>query len=464
MFDDNASAEIEVTKPLRARVLRVLRVIPEENTDTEDDGIPPTENSEDTLLTNPSVAPVAPPTVAGASHRPDFQVLQGTHYTPSLSGDPTADAAEALIGLQDSHTPIESSITDTALTLDEPNLPDLSEDTDSPAATDDDTRYDSTGECYIACSQVSSKRLYVLLPLHRRTTRRIQDASLILPTAFCLSGIHQDPVSSPTRPPEIENSMQRDTPDHHVALSVTMMDSLSLKPVFDVACEQPPSRCHSMQTRKRNRTAIEPTDQVTDMSASGPVDMGDNFVEKFFMALTPFQVIHGTGNITEMTVHSIVNPNTPHLDCAIGISGEIADAWVTDFAQECRSHIRTYTTLPVTAVTHSSAGDMRSHIQLVVQIVWPALNDYPDSDTLQHVLVSALVKTLRYTNDVLRATTLAIPVVGVGIFNVPPLVILSAIYQTSFTSSVIHMRTPVLSATVCLDYSKRMTTPHHHHL
>jgi len=58
-------------------------------------------------------------------------------------GDPTAEAAEALIGLQDFHVSSDSSITYTTLTLDQSDLLDPSDDTDSPAVTDDDTQYDA---------------------------------------------------------------------------------------------------------------------------------------------------------------------------------------------------------------------------------------------------------------------------------------------------------------------------------
>jgi len=173
------------------------------------------------------------------------------------------------------------------------------------------------------------------------TTPPLKDASLILPTALRLSGIHSDSAQSPTQPSDVEDSTQLHTPDHYVAISADTMDTSSLKTVFEVAFEQPLSCCHSMQTRKITRTAVEPADVVTDTSASAPVDMGYIFVEKFVLALTPFQVILATGNITEMTVQAIANPNTEHLDCSVGILQEIADAGRTDFAQECRSHIHT---------------------------------------------------------------------------------------------------------------------------
>jgi len=137
------------------------------------------------------------------------------------------------------------------------------------------------------------------------------------------------------------------------------MDTLFLKTVFEVAFEQPLSCCHSIQTKKRTRTALETTDVVTDLLASWPVNMGDTIVEKFVVALTPFQVILGTGNITEMTVRSITNPNTEHLNCSTGISKKIADAGGTAIALECGSHVRTYTTLPVDGTEHASAYRLR---------------------------------------------------------------------------------------------------------
>jgi len=228
----------------------------------------------------------------------------------------------------------------------------------------------------------------------------------------------------------MEGTTQPYTPEHHVSIPVAVMDSLSLKTVLEVTFEQPLSCCYSIQTRNRTRTALATTDVVADLSASGPLDMGDVFVEKFVLALTPFQVILGTGNITEMTVQSIANRNTEHLHCSIGISKQIADAAGAPLLQEFRGHIRTYTTLFVAAVTHTMAGDMHTHINCVVHVAWPVLEAYSDSDTLQRVLLTAVLKTLRYTNDVLRAASLAVPATIAGICNVPPLVILSAIYRS----------------------------------
>jgi len=212
--------------------------------------------------------------------------------------------------------------------------------------------------------------------------------------ALRLSGIHPNPVQNRTQPSEIEDNAQLDTPDQDVVIPADPMDTPSLKTVFQAPFEQPSRCCHSMQTQKKTRTAIEPTDVATNTSASGPVDMGDTFVEKFVLAPTPFQIILDAGNITEKTVQSVINPNTSHLNCAVGISQEIADAGGTDFAKECTSHIHTYTTLPVTSVTHTTAWNMRLHIDIVVHVVWPVFDDYSDSDILQRTLVSAVLKTL----------------------------------------------------------------------
>jgi len=91
--------------------------------------------------------------VADASGLPNLSNLLGVSHMFGKHDDPTAEAAEALIGLQDSHVSSDSSIMYTALTLNQPDPPDLSDDTDSPAVTDDDTQYDSSGECYIAVQQ-----------------------------------------------------------------------------------------------------------------------------------------------------------------------------------------------------------------------------------------------------------------------------------------------------------------------
>jgi len=116
-------------------------------------------NAGDLPLFNPSAASFPPTTVADAS---DLLDIPGMPTRAGTHGDPTAESGEVLIDLQDFHASYDSSITYTAITLDKSDPPDLSDDTDFPAVTDDNTQYGSARECYIACSQVSSKRCYVL--------------------------------------------------------------------------------------------------------------------------------------------------------------------------------------------------------------------------------------------------------------------------------------------------------------
>jgi len=203
----------------------------------------------------------------------------------------------------------------------------------------------------------------------------------------------------------------------------------TMKWVFEAASIQPLSCCHAIQTRRLTRAATRetPVDKVT--VPSGPVHQNSEFTEKFVMIIEPFQLIVGAGDITGMTVPAILSPNHEHLDESEGVAQRIISAGGAELALEFQSHKRIYTVLPAAAVVHTSAGNIRPHIEYVVHVVWPKHSEYSDEEAFHTVLVSSFVKCLRYTSDVLQVTALAIPAEGLGTRDTPPLTIAYALYS-----------------------------------
>jgi len=165
------------------------------------------------------------------------------------------------------------------------------------------------------------------------------------------------------------------------------------------------------------------------------------------MIIEPFQLIVGVGDITGMTVPAILSPNNEHLDEYEGVVQRIINPRGPELAMECHSHKRIYTVLPVAAVVHTSAENMRPRIKYVVHVVWPKHSEYSDKEAFYTILVSSFDKCLRYTSDVLQVIALAIPTESLGTRDTPTLTIASALYSALkkyHTELVKNETTPML--------------------
>jgi len=174
---------------------------------------------------------------------------------------------------------------------------------------------------------------------------------------------------------------------------------------------------------------MEAADTSNVTTTGGPGNVDDTFTEKLRMALTPFQLILGTRNITGIKVQAILNPNNENLDESTDISQQICDTGGGPMAREFQRLLRSYSVLPVSAVVHNTEGDMQPNIKHVVQVVWPELEAYTVEGMFRKVLTTTFLKSFSYTNDVFQSTSLAIPALSLGALGTPPLTVVSTVYS-----------------------------------
>jgi len=188
-----------------------------------------------------------------------------------------------------------------------------------------------------------------------------------------------------------------------------------LQSVFEAASVQPLGCCRAIQTCRRVRTNLEATDLQTATTTHGPEKTDSAFNEKLVMAMPLVQLILGTGDITGMKTHAILNPNNANLDEYTNISQQICDAGGRILARESQGLQQTFSVLPASAVVHTTAGDMQPNIEYVFHVVWPEIAAYNAKGAFQKILVTMFLKSLRYTSDVLQDTALAVPAQSLGV-------------------------------------------------
>jgi len=74
--------------------------------------------------------------------------------------------------------------------------------------------------------------------------------------------------------------------------------------------------------------------------------------------------------------------------------------------------------LPTAAVIHTTAGKLRPGIEYVVHTVGPRHVDYINKDELQTVLTATYYNMIKYASEMLRISTLSLPAISGGIFQV----------------------------------------------
>jgi len=130
-----------------------------------------------------------------------------------------------------------------------------------------------------------------------------------------------------------------------------------------------------------------------------------------------------------MKAQAILNPKNANLDEFTDIARQICDAGGKRLARECQGLQRTYSVLPVSAVIHTTAGEMQPNIELVLHVIRPELAAYTVEGTFQKILITTFLKSLWYASDVLQATSLAIPAQSLGVLGTPPLSIVTTLYS-----------------------------------
>jgi len=95
---------------------------------------------------------------------------------------------------------------------------------------------------------------------------------------------------------------------------------------------------------------------------------------------------------------------------------------------------------------------MKPNIKHLLHVVWPEIAAYTVEGMFQKILVTAFQKSLRYTSDVLQATSLAIPAQSLGILGTPPLIIVTTLYGAlkKYTAKLLRRETTSTLRTVHL--------------
>jgi len=126
-------------------------------------------------------------------------------------------------------------------------------------------------------------------------------------------------------------------------------------------------------------------------------------------------------NLLLEQVDAIVCSVNSSLDLGGGAARLVAKAAGSGMTQGCADFIRSYGPLPVTDVTHVSAGGLAPSIRHVILAVGPILHEYPDVNSFQAALVATFCNCLQYANSSMKINSIAIPAISAGTFITCPL-------------------------------------------
>ena len=118
------------------------------------------------------------------------------------------------------------------------------------------------------------------------------------------------------------------------------------------------------------------------------------------------------GNIICQNVDAIVNVTNVELKHCTNSSKYIQDAGGPQLIAECRTYLARHGKLKVSEPMHTSAGNIP--VRYVIHVAGPRLIDCTDDDEFHLIVSNTVENVLRYANDVLSATSVAIPPVISG--------------------------------------------------
>jgi len=135
----------------------------------------------------------------------------------------------------------------------------------------------------------------------------------------------------------------------------------------------------------------------------------DNFEIELDHWIGTIRVQVGTGDITHQRTQAIVNAANSHLNHFGGVGRAIADAAGKELINECEVYKQKNGILPISSVMLTTAGN---------HTVGPCDIDYSDKDELLKVRTSTHYNVIKYSCEILRLPTLAVPAISGGIFQV----------------------------------------------
>ena len=121
------------------------------------------------------------------------------------------------------------------------------------------------------------------------------------------------------------------------------------------------------------------------------------------------------GDLLKEQSDVIVNPANSHLRHGAGAARHISDAAGPQLDNECRDYIAKNGSLGVSKVMHTTAGNLQPSIRHVIHTVGPNADAFVDKKSRLHqVLTETFVNCLTYANDVLKASSIALPGISSG--------------------------------------------------
>jgi O-acetyl-ADP-ribose deacetylase (regulator of RNase III) len=114
-----------------------------------------------------------------------------------------------------------------------------------------------------------------------------------------------------------------------------------------------------------------------------------------------------------------VSSTSTKLEYKSGVAKAVAEAAGERLKNECQKYLQTIGCLKVTEVMHTTAGNLAPGIRHVIHAAAPVANiTNTNSVGLQTAVEDTYFNCLRHANNNLEATSISIPTIGSGTFNV----------------------------------------------
>jgi serine/threonine protein kinase len=139
------------------------------------------------------------------------------------------------------------------------------------------------------------------------------------------------------------------------------------------------------------------------------------------------------GNLVNERVEAIVSPVNSQLDPTGGAAKAIMDTAGSKVLDECKDYIKKNKKLNVTEVMHTSAGNLSVPIRYIIHAAGPPAKDYPDETKQRAAVFATFLNVLRHANDELKITSLSVPAISSGTFEVPRVIVAEEAYKALMT-------------------------------
>nr|XP_002742351.1 PREDICTED: uncharacterized protein LOC100368311 [Saccoglossus kowalevskii] len=166
--------------------------------------------------------------------------------------------------------------------------------------------------------------------------------------------------------------------------------------------------------------------------------LSDGRRELSFLTESGIKVRLYCADITKLNVDTITNAAHEQLINTGGVAYSIRKAAGRQYHRECEEYIDNHGPLYVTEVIHTGAGELPC--KDVMHAVGPRWEDYKNKIECLDTLRATFVNCLKHANDLLQATSVAIPPISAGIFGVPLDMVAQGMFDAVMEFSEKHSR------------------------